>query len=234
MLETLLDESLECHVLHLAQTNRDSGIITDIIKHAARRNVPVHRHTRKELARISKNGKQDQGIALDVICPNFAVFTQHVTEIRERPNARLLALDAITNPQNLGMIIRSAAAGEVDGILLPRKGCAALGPLVIKASAGTVFRAPIIRCDTLPEALTAYKNAGASICTLEGDSPQSLFDYKEPTLTVYVLGNETEGVSVEASSLADHRLRIPMRNGIESLNVAVAASLIAYAPYFDK
>jgi 23S rRNA (guanosine2251-2'-O)-methyltransferase len=234
VLETLADSTLECHALHLAQSNRDSGIIKELVASAARRNIPIHRHTRTELSRISKNGKQDQGVALDVICPNFKTLGDHLAQIAEQPQARLIALDAIINPQNLGMIIRSAAAGAIDAILLPSKGCAALGPLVIKASAGTLFKAPIVRCAALAEALTDYKNAGAHICTLEGNARDSLFSHRESSFTIYVLGNETEGVSKASSALADHRLAIPMRHGVESLNVAVAASLIAFSPYFDR
>lgn len=74
------------------------------------------------------------------------------------------ALDGITNPQNLGMIIRPAAAGAIDGILLPRKGTAALGPLVIKASAGTLYRAPLLLCASLPEALKRCQEHGAQVC----------------------------------------------------------------------
>jgi len=233
VLETLQDPTLICHAVHLAHSNREAGIIADIRLCAQKLGVPVKLHSREELARISKNGKQDQGVAVDVMCPSFSSLEHYLTEITAEPR-RLLALDGINNPQNLGMIIRSAAAGKIDGIILPRKGNAALGPLVIKASAGTLYRAPLLLCQSLPEALRLCQKRDAQICTLEADAALSLFDYREPGFCVYVLGNETEGVSAQVQALADERLCIPMRNGVESLNVAVTASLIAFASYLDR
>jgi 23S rRNA (guanosine2251-2'-O)-methyltransferase len=233
VLETLQNETLVCHALHLAENNREGGIVGEIIKSAKRLGVPIKIHSRGELARISKNGKQDQGVAVDVLCPSFRQLDDFLAEPAAQPR-RLLALDGITNPQNLGMIIRSAAAGAIDGILLPRKGTAALGPLVIKASAGTLYRAPLLLCASLPEALKRCQEHGAQVCALEAQATHSLFGHREQNFCIYVLGNETEGVSAAVGALADLRLSIPMRNGVESLNVAVTASLIAYATYLER
>jgi 23S rRNA (guanosine2251-2'-O)-methyltransferase len=233
VLETLENKTLVCHALHLAHSNREAGIVTDIKHRAEALGVPVKFHSREELARISKNGKQDQGVAVDVLCPSFRGLADFLEQPSVQPR-RLLALDGITNPQNLGMIVRSAAAGDVDGILLPRKGTAALGPLVIKASAGTLYRAPLLLCDALPEALRLCQEHGAQVCTLDAGAALSLFEHKGHDFSIYVLGNETEGVSAAVSALADTRLSIPMRNGVESLNVAVTASLIAFGNYLDR
>lgn len=157
VMEALQDPTLDCHTLHLADNNREAGIITELTQQAARREVPVLHHSRAELARISKNGKQDQGVALDIACPGFATLDSFLPRLREQTGLRLLALDGISNPANLGMIIRSAAAGGVDGVLWARKGNAALGPLVIKASAGTLYRAPLVICPELPQALEQCK-----------------------------------------------------------------------------
>ncbi len=233
VLETLQNKTLVCHALHLAHSNREAGIVADIRQRAQLLGIPVKTHSREELARISKSGKQDQGVAVDVLCPSFSNLGDFLAKRTDQP-CRLLALDGITNPQNLGMIIRSAAAGAVDGILLPRKGSAALGPLVIKASAGTLYRAPLLLCTGLPEALRQCQEHGAQVCTLEADAPLSLFQHEARGFCVYVLGNETEGVSAQVSAIADTRLSIPMRNGVESLNVAVTASLIAYGTYLER
>jgi 23S rRNA (guanosine2251-2'-O)-methyltransferase len=231
-LEALQDERLQCHALHLALNNRESAIINQLKEQAARRGIPVREHSRPELARISKNGKQDQGVAVDIVCPTFTTLDDYLPSLHQAPARRLLALDGISNPQNLGMIIRSAAAGGVDGIIWSRRGNAALGPLVIKASAGTLYRAPLVTCTDLPKALRECRASGAVICTLAADAPLSLFEHRPTSHCVYVLGNETEGVSTGVRKLADTALSIPMANGVESLNVAVTASLIAYAGLF--
>ena len=190
--------------------------------------MPIKLHSREELARISKNGKQDQGVAVDVMCPSFRSLEDYLAGITAEPR-RLLALDGINNPQNLGMIIRSAAAGGIDGIIWSRRGNAALGPLVIKASAGTLYRAPLVIASELPAALQQCGARGADICILDASAPTSLFEYKPERHCIYVLGNETGGVSAAVRELADTGLSIPMANSVESLNVAVTASLIAYA-----
>jgi 23S rRNA (guanosine2251-2'-O)-methyltransferase len=228
-LEALRDQSLDCHALHLASSNREGGIVAELLSVAAQRGVPVQRHSREQLSRISKNGKQDQGVALDIVCPAFQSLQQYLETVTEQPAQRLLALDGITNPQNLGMIVRSAAAGAIDGLIWPIKGNAAPGPLVIKASAGTLYRAPVLSCSELPTALLACRDRGMEVCTLEAGAEMTLFEHRPGRHCVYVLGNETQGVSAAVSAIANRALSIPMNNGVESLNVAVTASLIAYA-----
>ena len=229
VLEVLQDDSLSCYCIHLAENNREAGVIATIRGIAENRDIPVKHHTRQALARISKNGKQDQGVAADIICPAFATIESFLDGLAPETPIRLLALDGITNPQNLGMIIRSAAAGEIDGILWSRRGNAALGPLVIKASAGTLYKAPLLICQNLLDALKLCRAAGLDICTLEAGAGQSLFDRSHTRKNVYVLGNESEGVSQAVRDIANTAVSIPMNNGVESLNVAVTASLIAYA-----
>jgi 23S rRNA (guanosine2251-2'-O)-methyltransferase len=99
---------------------------------------------------------------------------------------------------------------------------------VIKASAGTVFRAPLLRCDSLPEALAELRGGGWKISVLDGHARASLFDRLDHGARVFVLGGETAGVSPAVRELADETLRIPMANGVESLNVAVTAALVVF------
>jgi 23S rRNA (guanosine2251-2'-O)-methyltransferase len=229
VLEVLQDPGLSCHALHLADSNIEKGIVAEIRALAESRNIPVNLHSRIALSRISKNGKQDQGVAADIICPAFNTLDNYLESLPGGANVRLLALDGISNPQNLGMILRSAAAGSIDGIIWSKRGNAALGPLVIKASAGTLYRAPLLLCQDLPQALAQCRDATMTVCTLEANARTSLFEYRSNTSVVYVLGNETEGISEAVQKIADKALSIPMRNGVESLNVAVTASLIAFA-----
>jgi tRNA G18 (ribose-2'-O)-methylase SpoU len=108
------------------------------------------------------------------------------------------------------------------------RNCRRRGPLVIKASAGTVFRAPIIHCDAVGTALAELKQAGFRIAVLDSSGDDSLYDFQPASPTVFVLGSESEGISQQTLEVADIRVRIPMKNGVESLNVAVAAALVAF------
>ena len=226
-LEALQDAQLTCYRLHLADSNKPAPVLQRLLKLAADRGVEVCFHGKRELSRISRNGKQDQGVAADILCPGFRSVEDYLATAPE-PGERLLAVDSVTNPQNAGMLVRSAVAGGISGIIWPDTGNAALGPLAIKASAGTLYRAPLLRCDKLGPALRQFHDRGFRIYTLEANAPASLFDQRDASNTVYVLGNESKGVSEDARAQADGSLSIPMHNSVESLNVAVTAALIAY------
>ncbi|MFT7129607.1 MAG: 23S rRNA (guanosine2251-2'-O)-methyltransferase [Gammaproteobacteria bacterium] len=231
VLEALEDKSLTIYKLHLSDSNKEGGIISQITELAAQRQIEIAWHDRKSLSRISRNSKQDQGVAADIELKQHLSLDQFLQKDTVKSDFRLIALDRITNPQNLGLIIRSACAGNVDGILLPRKGCASLSPLVIKASVGTLFKATIIHCDELDDALLKIKEhiPSSQIFTLSSHAKESLFNLQTANNpSIFVLGNETEGVSKEISKLSDRQLSIPMNNGVESLNVAITAALISF------
>jgi len=225
VLEALQDENISIYKLHLSDSNKPAKVLDEIVRLAKRRDIEIAYHDKKALSRISKNAKQDQGVALDIVLEHFGSLDDFKTK---HESYRIIALDGVTNPQNLGMIIRSCAAGNVDAILLPTKGAAQISPLVIKASAGTLFKMPIIKTSNLKETLQALKEEGASLYTLSSHAKKS---YKEQTYgkrTVFVLGNESEGVSASVESVCDESISIPMNRGVESLNVAVTASLLAF------
>lgn len=224
--EVLDDETLDVHTLHLAESNKREGVIERIIAKAETRRIPVKYHAKAVLSRISKNAKQDQGVAVDVLAPSYRSASVLLEE--GVPAGRLIALDGIHNPQNLGMIIRSAAAGEVDGLILPRQGSAKLSPLVMKASAGTLFKMPIYFCDTLPEVLEKLGHAGWELFGLSSHAKETIYSLQVPARSVFVLGNESEGVSSDVMAMCDRTVAIPMRRGVESLNVAVTAALLAF------
>lgn len=226
VLEALEDSSLPVHKLHLADSNRRDQLIARMETLAAERNIEIRYLDRKALSRISGNARQDQGVALDLALPNYGSAQEFLRTANN--NYELLALDGITNPQNLGMIIRSACAGGMDGIILPRKGCAQIDPLVIKASVGTLFKTRLLRCEQLAPVLNDFAARGARVCALSSHARQTLAELDADKPTVFVLGNETHGVSDAVARECTHKLRIPMHNGVESLNVAITAALISF------
>ncbi len=227
VLEALSDPALSIYRLHMAKNNRPTRIISELLALAASRKVAVIEHDRLSLSRISKNSRQDQGVALDIICPKFITLTEFLAEDFKKPR-NLLALNNITTPRNVGMIIRSVVAAGTAGILYPKQGVASLGPLVIKASAGTIFRAPIIECHSIIPALSALHSAKFKIVTLEPSASESLFDYRDNGNNVFILGGETLGVDPTITSMADRHLCVQMANKVESLNVSVIAALLAF------
>jgi 23S rRNA (guanosine2251-2'-O)-methyltransferase len=228
VLETLKDELLTIHKLHLSKSNKEEGVIKEILSLAKQRGIDIKMHTKEQLSRISKNAKQDQGVAADIIAPTYLDATSIAQTL---PNGyRLLALDGIHNPQNLGMIIRSAAAGKIDGIILPKKNSAKISPLVIKASAGTLFKINIFYCDRLEGVLRTLSKEGAALYALSSHAKESIYTLSPERKSVFVLGNESEGVSCSVQELCSTTIRIPMNRGVESLNVAVTAALLSFMP----
>ena len=222
VIEVLQDENVEVHKLHLASSNKPDGAIKTILSLAKSRKIEITYHEKNSLSRISKNAKQDQGVAIDIISKSY----QNASELKNMTVFRLIALDGIQNPQNLGMIIRSCAAGNVDGIILPTKSSAKISPLVIKASAGTLFKLPIYFCNTLEDILPKLNDT--KIYALSSHAKNDIYDLRPNEKSIFVLGNESDGVSPGVTQLCNDSISIEMKRGVESLNVAVTASLIAF------
>ncbi len=225
VMEALEDTSITIHKLHLSKSNKDASVLEEMKSIAKKKEIEVAYHDKQSLSRISKNAKQDQGVALDIILEYFGNAEEFILK---NINYRIIALEGISNPQNLGMIIRSCAAGNVDAILLPTKGAAQISPLVIKASAGTLFKMPIIKTTNLKKTLESFKKEGADLYTLSSHASQSYKEQDYSDKTIFILGNESEGVSQSIEALCNKSIAIPMQRGVESLNVAVTASLLAF------
>jgi len=225
VIEALEDDAITIHKLHLSTSNKDAQVLEDMKNLAKKRDIEVKYHDKQSLSRISKNAKQDQGVALDIVLEHFG-DEQHFKDTHK--SYRIIALDGVTNPQNLGMIIRSCTAGNIDAILLPSKGAAQISPLVIKASVGTIFKMPIIKTSNLKQTLESFIDEGADVYTLSSHADVNYKEQDYSQKSIFVLGNESDGVSKEIEKVCDKSIAIPMQRGVESLNVAVTASLLAF------
>jgi 23S rRNA (guanosine2251-2'-O)-methyltransferase len=223
VLEALADRRLDVDKVILADNARGDAA-REIIDAAADRSVRVERASAHRVKVLAGNGKQDQGVLADVVAPRMRRLAD---ALAGRPS-RVLVLDGITTPANVGMILRTATAAGVDGIVVPRRGVASIDPLVVKASAGVAFHAPVLRCYTAEEACRDLREAGYPLYALAGDARESLFDADLPRRAAYVLGGETDGVSEEVRRHVTGLLSIPMAGGVESLNVASAAAVLCF------
>lgn len=176
---------------------------------------------------LSRDARHDQGVAARIVLRRVFDVASIATHGLNAPS-RWLALDGITNAQNAGMIARSAVAAGINGILWPRVGTPWLNGLVVKASAASVLDCPIGRCDALADALDALRGRGFRVLGLTPDGETSLFESEPPANAVYVVGSETEGLSRPVREVLDERVRIPIAPGVESLNAAIAASLVCF------
>ncbi len=224
VMEALKNDSLELYRLHLSESNKSSRELDRMVDLAQKRSLEIAYHDKKHLSRISGNARQDQGVALDVMMDNFIAEDEMISQGKYR----IIALDSVTNPQNLGMIIRSCAAGNIDALLLPKRGTAGITPLVIQASAGTIFKLPIIKTNDLRKSLVKFAKNGSKVFAMDASSTIDYRQSSDEPKGVYVLGNESKGISHQILSVCTDKIAIPMNRGVESLNVAVTASLIAF------
>jgi 23S rRNA (guanosine2251-2'-O)-methyltransferase len=203
--------------------NARGGSLDEIVGLARERGVEVELASPMRVKLLAGNGKQDQGVVADVTAPRMARLETFLSGRPRGPQA-VFVLDGVTNPANVGMILRSATAAGIDGVVLPRSGTPHVGPLVIKASAGVAFDAPILNIGTAREAADLLRRAGFTIYGLAATARSSLFDTAPAERSAFVFGGETSGLTIST----DVQVRIPMRNHVESLNVAVAASIAAF------
>jgi 23S rRNA (guanosine2251-2'-O)-methyltransferase len=230
VLEALDDEDLAVDKVVLADDARGEPVRA-ILAAARARDVPVQRASAHRVKVLAGNGRHDQGVLADVVAPRMQPVDEFLAALNSsglgNDPAAVLVLDGVTNPANVGMVLRSATAAGLDGVLLPRRGVPAIDPLVVKASAGVAFRAPVLRASTAADGCAALRAAGFAVYGLEAGGA-SLLDAPLPGRVALVLGNETDGLSAPVRAELDGVLAIPMQGGVESLNVASAGAVAAF------
>ncbi|MGH3439642.1 MAG: TrmH family RNA methyltransferase [Sciscionella sp.] len=225
VLEALADAALTVDKVVLAESARGAAA-TEIIQSAATRGVPVRRASAHRVKVLAGNGKQDQGVLADVLAPRMRPLASALAG-KGAPRTVLL-LDGITTPGNVGMILRTATAAGIGGIVVPRRGVAGLDPMVVKASAGVAFHAPVLRCASAQDAACALRAAGYQLFGLAADAGASVFSARYPERAAFVLGGETAGVSAAVRGHVTNWISIPMAGDVESLNVASAATVLCF------
>ncbi|WP_020577308.1 TrmH family RNA methyltransferase [Actinopolymorpha alba] len=227
VLAALADDRLSIDKVLVAEGARGPSL-REIVAAADARAVPVRRVPPHRLTLLSGNPRHDNGVLADVVAPRMRTLA---TALEARPHERpqtILVLDGIKTPANVGMILRTATAAGLDGVVVPHRGVADLDPLVVKASAGVAFHAPVLRCDTAEEAAERLVEAGYTLVGLAADGSESLFEAEIPSPVAFFLGGETDGVSPAARAYIGAWVSIPMPGDVESLNVASAAAVVAF------
>lgn len=142
--------------------------------------------------------------------------------------SRLVAMDGVQDPGNVGTIIRTADAAGFDGVILSTQCADVFSPKVLRATMGSIFRMGIRVTDDLPGVLAQMVKEGASVLSSQLDGEPF---YQHSPLNerfVLVIGSEGNGVTDEVKAVATHKVKLPMRGGAESLNAAVAAGIMMY------
>jgi len=172
VLEALRDPALAVDKVILAE-GADHEAVRTFTEAARARGLVLQRATAQRVKVLAGNGRQDQGVLADVVAPRMRPVEHFLADLGPSAPARVLVLDGLTNPANVGMILRSATGAGLEGVLLPRRGVPAIDPLVIKASAGVAFHAPVLRSRTAATGLAALAEAGFVLFGLDGAARES-------------------------------------------------------------
>lgn len=202
--------------------------VAEAVQLAGAKGISILEVTKNELDRMSSNGLH-QGIGLQV--PPYVYAHPDdlmATAIASGEPPLLVALDNITDPRNLGAVIRSVAAFGGHGVLIPQRRSASVTAVAWRTSAGAAARLPVAQAPNLTRSLKEWAKAGAQIVGLDTEGAVSLDDYDGTGPTVIVVGSEGKGLSRLVRETCDQIVSIPMHAATESLNAGIATSVTLY------
>ncbi len=215
---------------YIAQRVEMDDRVKEMLSIATHREIPVMEVTRPELDRMAGFDGVHQGVALKVPPYEYSHPQDLLEEIVDRGELPLLvALDGVTDPRNLGAILRSTGAFGGQGVIIPQRRSASVNSAAWKTSAGAAARIPVAVAPNLTTTLKEFKKQGVFVLGLDGDG-----DVMLPALqladrpVVIVVGSEGKGLSRLVTETCDQVVSIPISAATESLNAGIAASVALY------
>ncbi len=207
---------------------RSSSKFFQLLKDSKASGVLVEEVSWSRLGQIT-NGAVHQGIVLQIAASKTHDLNNLIDAcIPFGDSSLLLALDGLTDPQNLGAIIRSAEALGAQGLILPQRRSAGLTGSVAKVAAGALEHLPVARVVNLNRSLEKLKDNGYTVVGLAEEGPSTLSEIKFKGPLVVVVGSEDKGISLITRRLCDQLVRIPLKGVTTSLNASVATSIFLY------
>ncbi|MCV0334511.1 MULTISPECIES: 23S rRNA (guanosine(2251)-2'-O)-methyltransferase RlmB [unclassified Microbacterium] len=215
---------------YIAQRVEMDDRVKEMLSIATHRGIPVMEVTRPELDRMAGFDGVHQGVAIKVPPYEYAHPQDLLEQVIDRGEVPLfVALDGITDPRNLGAIIRSTAAFGGQGVILPQRRSAGVNSAAWKTSAGAVARTPVALATNLTTQLKEFKKQGVFVLGLDGDGDVSLPELQlADRPVVIVVGSEGKGLSRLVSETCDQIVSIPISAATESLNAGIATSVALY------
>jgi 23S rRNA (guanosine2251-2'-O)-methyltransferase len=211
--------------LYVALGTEADERLTESVTRAADSGISILEVPRSDLDRMTSNHLH-QGIALQVPPYNYAHPDDLLAAAIASPPALLVALDNISDPRNLGAIVRSVAAFGGHGVLIPQRRSASVTAVAWRTSAGAAARLPVARATNLTRTLTDWANRGLRVIGLDAGGDTTLDDIDGTDPLVVVVGSEGKGLSRLVRQNCDEVVSIPMAQNTESLNASVAAGVV--------
>jgi len=225
-----LRDGVPASTLYVQQFIDNDERVREALQLAAERGgINLMEAPRPELDRMT-NGLNHQGLVLQVPPYEYAHPEDLVAAAHdEGADPLIVALDGVTDPRNLGAVVRSVSAFGGHGVVVPERRAAGMTAGAWKTSAGTAARTPVARATNLTRALESYQKAGITVVGLAADGEAELGELAAlDGPVVIVVGSEGKGLSRLVGETCDFRVRIPMPGGAESLNAGVAAGIVLY------
>jgi 23S rRNA (guanosine2251-2'-O)-methyltransferase len=224
VIELLKDGRRPCDRIWIAES-RGGPALKTIFQLARSGGVKVERTDRRRIDRMF-GGPGHQGVVARVGAYQYAALDDILK--RAGSTGLLLAVDGVEDPGNLGSLIRSAAAAGADGVIIPKDRAAPVTPAVLKASAGAAQTIPVAREVNLARALDQAKDQGFWVIGLAGEAEICLYDVDLPVKAAVVVGGENRGLRRLIRERCDLLASLPLADGAQSLNAAVAGALALY------
>ena len=212
--------------LYVALGTDSDERLTEAVQLAADKGISILEVPRHDLDRIAANGMH-QGLALQVPPYDYAHPDDLLAEAkRDAVPPLLVALDNISDPRNLGAIIRSVAAFGGHGVLIPQRRSASVTAVAWRTSAGAAARLPVARATNLNRTLKQWADSGLQVVGLDADGDTAIDEIVGDGPVVVVVGSEGKGLSRLVRQNCDAVVSIPMAGPTESLNASVAAGVV--------
>ena len=226
--ELLITGTRKTREVFLAGDLDDATILDDIIDLADEAKVPIKEIPRGRFESMAKTESSQGVIALAAPLPNYEI-EELIEPKASDPKPFLLVVDGVTDPGNLGAILRSAECAGVTGVVLPRHRSARVTPAVTKTSAGAIEHLRIATAGGIPAALGRLRDSGIWIVGLDAGGSTPLYDLKIADQPIaLVLGSEGRGLSRLTRERCDELVHIPLQGVLSSLNVSTAAAIAAF------
>lgn len=231
--ETLRARRRSFFRLLVASGAEEKGRLVEILKTAAARKLPVARVARQQLDSL---GEGHQGVALEASAYPYVALADIQERARERQEPPfILALDLLQNPQNLGTLFRTAEAVGAHGILIPPRRAAGVTPAVVHSSVGASEHLLVAQVNLAQAIETLKRDSDVWVMGLEGGPDAQPYDrVRLDGPLVLVVGSEGEGLRDLVRRSCDALIALPMVGQIESLNAAVAGSVVLYKALSDR
>lgn len=213
--------------LYIAAGTRNDKRLSEAVSMCNTRNIPIIEVQRHEMDRMTGNGMH-QGIGLQIPPYKYAAVEDLIANAAENPRPGMFViLDNITDPRNLGAVIRSVAAFGGDGVIIPERRSASVTAVAWRTSAGTAARLPVARATNITRTVKEFQKNGYQVVGLDTGGDHTLDTYEGGTdPVVIVIGSEGKGISRLVSETCDVLMSIPMTGWVESLNASVAAGSV--------